>query len=119
MAIAMEPVAESKVLIEHPELSFRTGPYSYEIKRNGKQSTYTVTDGEQTISVPVLFAFGLGKAGQTYVLEYEGKLYESLVSYYNEPNGLDFTIGAARTVPPSLIQALGRPLSDHEVSDCL
>jgi len=59
-----------------------------------------------------------GKAGQTYILQYEGGLYESLVSFYNEIRGLDFTIGAARSVPLSLKQALGRRLSDNEIANC-
>ena len=118
MAMAMEPVANSRVLTDNPTMTFRTGPYSYEIRRKDKESTYTVTDGKQTISLPILYAFGQGKAGQTYVLRHEGAYYESLVSYYNEVRGLDFTIGAPRTVPESLTKALGRPLSENEVGNC-
>ncbi len=118
MSMAMEPIAESRVLTANPVMTFRTGNYVYEVKRKDKQSIYSVTDGTETISLPILYALGEGKAGQTYVLQYEGGLYESLVSYYNEIKGLDFTIGAARTVPPSLKAALGRRLSDNEISNC-
>lgn len=118
MGMAMEPVADSRVLAENPTMTFRTGPYTYEIKRQDKQSTYTVTDGKETISLPILYAFGQGKAGQTYVLQYDGAYYESLVSYYNEVKGLDFTIGAPRNVPESLKKAVGRRLSDNEVGNC-
>jgi hypothetical protein len=118
MAMAMEPVAHSKVLVDNPTMTFRTGPYTYEVKRKDNESTYTVTDGKGTISLPILYAFGQGKAGQTYVLQHEGAYYESLVSYYNEVQGLDFTIGAPRTVPESLLKALGRRLSENEVGDC-
>ncbi|HEX3084057.1 MAG TPA: hypothetical protein VHP99_06010, partial [Pyrinomonadaceae bacterium] len=72
MGMAMEPVGESKVLNENARMTFRSGPYSYEIKRQGKQSIYTVTDGKDTISLPIQYAFGQGKAGQTYLLQYEG-----------------------------------------------
>ena len=118
MAMAMEPVALSRVLIDNPQLSLRVGPYTYQIKRNGKQSSYSVTDGKDTISVPIVYVFGQGKAGQTYVLQREGKFYESLVSFYGEPKVLDFTIGAPRTIPESLSQAMGRLLTDHEVTSC-
>ncbi len=118
MAIAMEPIATSKVLSGHPQLTMRVGPYSYEIKRNGQQSFYSVTDGKDTISLPIAYAFGQGKMGQTYLLQRDGKFYESLVSFYNEPKGLDFTIGAPRTIPPSLTEAVGRLLPDHEVANC-
>jgi Zn finger protein HypA/HybF involved in hydrogenase expression len=56
--------------------------------------------------------------GQTYVLERDGKFYESLVSFYNEPKALDFTIGAPRGVPKSLTDAAGRLLSANEVASC-
>src|ERR1044071_173351 len=84
MALAMEPVANSRVLVANPLMTFRTGPYLYEIKRQGEGSVYKVTDGKEAVALPILYAFGQGKAGQTYVLEYEGAYYESLVSYYNE-----------------------------------
>ncbi|MFL6332567.1 MAG: multiheme c-type cytochrome [Pyrinomonadaceae bacterium] len=118
MAMAMEPVADSKVLADNPVMTFRSGPYAYEIRRQGDASLYKVTDGNETIALPILYAFGQGKAGQTYVLEYEGAYYESLVSYYNEVRGLDFTIGAPRTVPESLRKALGRRLSENDVGNC-
>jgi Cytochrome c554 and c-prime len=118
MGLAMEVVGSSKVLAENPLMTFRSGPYAYEIKRKDKESIYTVTDGKDAISLPILYAFGQGKAGQTYVLQYEGGYYESLVSFYGEIKGLDFTIGAARTVPESLTKAMGRRLSENEVGNC-
>jgi Cytochrome c554 and c-prime len=118
MALAMESVGDSRVLVQNPRLSMRVGPYLYEIKRNGKQSSYSVTDGKETISLPIAYVFGQGRMGQTYLLQHEGKFYESLVSYYNEPKGLDFTIGASRTVPESLTAAVGRLLTPNELSSC-
>ena len=53
MGMAMEPVGDSKVLNQNPRMTFRSGPYSYEIKRQGKQSIYTVTDGKDAISLPI------------------------------------------------------------------
>jgi hypothetical protein len=118
MAMAMEPVAGSLVLNGNPKLSMRVGPYTYEIKRNGKQSTYSVTDGKDTISLPIVYAFGQGKMGQTYVFERDGKYFESMVSFYAESKSLDFTIGAPRGVPASLTDAVGRLLSANEVNNC-
>lgn len=118
MAQAMEAVAESRVLTANPQLAMTVGPFTYEIKRQGKQSLYSVTDGKDTISVPISYAMGHGKMGQTYVLERNGKLYESLVSFYGDTKGLDFTIGAPRSVPTSLNDAFGRLLTDVEVKSC-
>src|SRR5215475_3399312 len=118
MGMAMESVKDSKILTEHQKMTFRNGPYSYEITRKGDQSFYAVTDGKETISLPILFAFGQGKAGQTYVLQYDGAYYEGLVSFYNEIKGLDFTIGQTSDVPASLLGALGRRLSKSETLSC-
>src|SRR5678810_1044148 len=96
MALAMERVAESKVLRENPKLTLQLGPYFYEIKRQGQESLYSVTDGKNTISVPIQYALGQGRMGQTYVLQYNGNFYESRVSFYNETKGLDFTVGSPR-----------------------
>jgi len=118
MALAMEPIAGSKVLTENPRLTMQLGPYSYEIKRQGKQSFYSVTDGKNTMSVPIEYAVGQGRMGQTYVLQREGKFYESRVSFYNDTKNLDFTIGSPRDVPPSLDEAFGRLLETSEVVSC-
>jgi cytochrome c554/c'-like protein len=118
MALAMEPIHDSKVLTQNPMLTLQLGPYSYEIKRDGKQSFYSVTDGKTTISVPIHYAVGQGRMGQTYVLERDGKFYESRMSFYNQTKGLDFTIGSPRGVPASLEEAFGRVLSNNEVVSC-
>ncbi len=118
MAMAMESVPSSVVLSRNPKLSMNVGPFTYEIKRNGKESTYSVTDGKETMSFPIVYAFGQGKMGQTYVLERDGKFYESLVSFYNETKSLDFTIGAPRGTPASLTDAVGRLLNANEVASC-
>jgi cytochrome c554/c'-like protein len=118
MGMAMEPAAEARILTAHPRLLFRLGKYSWEILRAGNGSRYLVTDGKDHISVPILYAFGLGKAGQTYVLEYKGQIYESRLSFYDEIKGLDLTLGVPRTEPESLIAALGRPMSKDETMHC-
>ena len=119
MAHAMQAAGESRLLAANPLMSFRAGPYTYQIKSSGAQSLYSVTDGKETISVPILFALGQGKAGQTYVFQHDGAFYETRVSFFNEVKGLDFTIGHARNVPATLNAALGRRLSETEAADCL
>jgi Cytochrome c554 and c-prime len=118
MGMAMESVAESLILSAHPMMTFEIGNYKYEIARRNNQSFYTVTDGKERITLPIRYAFGQGKAGQTYVLQYEGEYIESLVSYYDDIKGLDFTLGAARTVPVSLKDALGRRMSKTDTLKC-
>jgi len=91
----MELAPECNILKEHTLLTFTQGRYSYRIDRRGPESIYKVTDGRQTITVPIGWAFGLGSAGQTYVFQKDGEFYESRVSFYKELNGLDLTMGAA------------------------
>src|SRR5262245_13622537 len=118
MARALEAGKEGRILRERKLMTFKIGPYSYSIKREGDLSVYSVTDGRETISTPILWAFGIGKAGQTYVFRLEGKYYESRVSFYNDIGGLDLTLGAPKAEPRSLTQAAGRLMSGAEAKDC-
>lgn len=118
MGKALETVAESRVLGSHARLSMRLGPYTYEIRREGQRSIYSVTDGVSTIAEPILYSFGQGKAGQTYVLRRAGAFYESRASYYREIDNLDVTIGYARSAPPTLEEAFGRAISMDETRSC-
>ncbi|HTT65792.1 MAG TPA: multiheme c-type cytochrome [Bryobacteraceae bacterium] len=118
MGHALELVEDCTILREHPRLTFQFGRYSYTITRNGNQSIYSVTDGTDTITVPIGWAFGLGEAGQTYVFERGGIFYESRVSFYKAVGGLDLTFGAAGTMPKNLVQAAGREMTHEDVTGC-
>lgn len=99
-------------------LTFRDGPYQYAISAETGALTYTVTDGQATLSVPLLWAFGAGIVGQTWVYEYQKQLYESRVSYYSSIKGLDLTIGAAGSKPASLEMAAGRRMHAQDIAEC-
>ncbi len=118
MAHAMETVAECSILRQHPVLNAQLEQYSYRIERRGDQSIYTVTDGVQTFSTPLGWAFGLGAAGQTYVFEKDGAMYESRVSYYRLIDALDITIGAQKLHPTNLLEAAGRYMGPREAALC-
>jgi hypothetical protein len=118
MSRALEPVERCDVLKSHPRLDFRNGRYAYQIVREGNRSVYTIADGKDSISEPVLFCFGQGKAGQTYVFQHKGMFYESRVSYYQETQALDFTILHPRSAPNSLEDGLGRPMTMEAAQGC-
>jgi hypothetical protein len=118
MAHAMELVAECTILKTHGLLTFTEGAYSYRIERKGDESMYSVSDGQQTMSAPIRWAFGLGQAGQTYVYEVDGELYQTRVSYYRELDGLDLTIGAKNIKPANVMQAAGRVMDRDEKLRC-
>jgi hypothetical protein len=118
MSRALEPVESCEILKTRPRMDFRNGPYNYQIVREGNRSVYTITDGLNSISEPILYCFGQGKAGQTYVFRHQGVFYESRVSYYREIQGLDFTIIHPRSVPESLEDGLGRPMTAEAAQGC-
>lgn len=118
MGHAARKVEECRVLESKPSLTFKDGPYAWRIERQGRQSRYTVTDGKETISVPLAWCFGKGEAGQTYIFERGGDLYESRVSYYLDTDALDYTLGAPRAVPESLEAAAGRRMASDDARDC-
>ena len=118
MAHALQGAAASNVLRTHPKMTFRAGRFSYEIVGDGAQSVYRVTDGKDTLSEPILYAFGNAHVGQTYVFRHDGKLYEGRVSYYTAIDRLDWTIGDVLNPPPSLEEAAGRDISGDEARNC-
>jgi hypothetical protein len=118
MAQALEVAPDCKVLTERGRLTFKNGNYTYELARRGKGVTYTVSDGAKSISNQILYCFGQGHIGQTYVFRYNDLFYETRVSYFQKPNALDFTIGHRTTVPASLEDALGRAIVGDEPQQC-
>lgn len=100
----------------HPVLKFRKGPYAYTVETKGNRSVYSVSDGTRTISLPIHWSFG--KGAQTWVLELDGELYESMVSYYPSVNGLEITTGDEVLQPTDLNEAVGRKLRKAEPKDC-
>src|SRR5712692_7110537 len=93
---------DSEVLRKHPELRLQRGAYSYEIRRQGDQVAYAVGDGTRTISEPLVWAFGFGALGQTYVFVRQGAYYETRVSYFTALDDLDITLGHSTETPASL-----------------
>jgi Cytochrome c554 and c-prime len=117
MAHAIQNPEADPLFDRHPKLTFQLGVYSYTIERRGAEVSYSVTDGRETISLPLHYAFGVGS--QTFVLEREARLYESFVSYYPAIDGLDVTMGDQRLEPKTLLEAMGRDVTGTEATACL
>jgi hypothetical protein len=119
MAHALETVEDAKILTDHPLLTTTVGKYSYHIERKGSQSEYTVTDGIQTVTMPIRWTMGASSAmGQTFILEKDGELYESRVSWFQELKGLGPTLGTAGSTAPDVNQAAGRLMSHDDKLRC-
>jgi hypothetical protein len=118
MARALETVAQAEILRAHPSLSCEKDGFQYRIVRDGDRSLMTVTGNGQTLTAPLLWAFGRGQAGQTYVFERDGVFYEGRVSFYNAINGLDLTMGAQQSRARDIEDAAGRRMDDLGARDC-
>jgi hypothetical protein len=118
MANASATAADCEILKRHTPLTFREGPYTYRITSRGGQSVYAVTDGVETISEPILYCFGQGVAGQTYIFRHGDSLYEGRVSFFQKLGGLNITILHPREVPASLADAVGRRMSPEGARGC-
>jgi len=119
MGHALETVEECTTFTSHPLLTFKDQGYTYRIERRGSQGFYTVTDGEQSLTLPIRWVMGASFGiGQTYILEKDGQLYQSRVSYYRKLKGLELTIGAQGSVPADLLEAAGHLMELDEELKC-
>jgi len=118
MALSAMPPGQSDFLTAQPKVTFKQGPYSYEITRSGQNELFSVTDGKQTISEPLLWAIGSGINGQSYLLEHQGKLYEARLSYYKAYKDFGVTPNHPSAPDESLEKAIGRHISEDEAPKC-
>jgi Cytochrome c3 len=118
MARTSARVSHSDVLPSHQRLTFESGRVSYSILTTAGKSVYTVSDGTNTDSATLSWAFGDGHIGQSFLFERDGNYYESRVSYFGILNALDFTPGRKLTEPQNLLQGMGRPVIGTELVRC-
>ncbi len=116
MGIGMELPPNQTSLKARPNLSTKWKGYDYKVETKDGVSTYTVSDGVKSITLPIHYAFGVHM--QTYVFIYQGRYYESMVSYYNTLDNLAVTIGDERMEPKSLIEAIGKEYTEATISRC-
>jgi len=114
MAHALELPDACSILKSRPVLTLTGGRYTYRIEHG----VYSVSDGHNTVTAPIRWAVGLGSAGQTYLYEKDGELYQSRVSYYRAIDALDFTLGALNAKPANLSEAAGQLMDRQEKAKC-
>jgi len=116
MGIGIELPPDQETLKAHPKLTFEKYGYTYTIERKGGTSMYTVRDGAGELTLPIRYAFGVHM--QTYVFDYRGRYYESMVSYYPKIGGLAVTLGDEQRRPHNLVEAMGRETPNSEITAC-
>lgn len=118
MARTLMRAADAQVLHGRNDLSFRNGKYLYQIMTKDAAPQLTVTDGEHTMVADLVWAFGTGKLGQSYLFLRDGNYRESRVTYFNSLQNLNFTPTRALLSPHDLTEAASRPVDASEVLRC-
>jgi formate-dependent nitrite reductase cytochrome c552 subunit len=116
MAKAMQLSANDSTLKSHPRMTFQKGGFRYSVETQEGHTIYSVSDGTHTVSMPIKWALGVNN--QTWIVERDGKFYESLVSYYLSTDALNITTGDEQINPQSLDEAFGRELTPTETRNC-
>jgi hypothetical protein len=109
---------DALILKAQPQLTFREPAFSFSLTRNAAGVTFFVTDGTRQSTVPVVWAFGAGEYGQTYILQKNGTYTESRVSYYTSLKALDITPGQSNTTTQGVEDALGKKLDNETTASC-
>ena len=118
MGRAAQPGPEIALLDRHALLTFLNAPHTFTIARTSTGSAYSISDGRQILSRPLLWAFGAGMLGQTYLYQEQDDWYESQVSFYPSPQALDLTPGHAFHPDATLPDELGKRLTADDVQRC-
>lgn len=118
MAQAATRAADGEILYLHDRLTFRLGPYTEEIVTKDNKSILTVSNEASSLSTELLWAFGVGHMGQTYLYQRNGSFYEGHLSFYASSQGLNITPEQSLSIPANLEDAAGRRLSAAETRRC-
>ena len=110
---------QSRALHAHPKLTFDVGAYHYLIETDSNHSLYTVTNGKETLSSPLLWAFGPPRVGQSYLFKRaDGHFYEARVTYFATIRALGFTPTRDLQSPKDVEEAMDRQVPQSEVNRC-
>jgi hypothetical protein len=111
-------VENSEILRSH-KMNFGFANYHYEIKTDDGRTIYTVANGTARKNAPLLWAFGTGRVGQSYLFKKEDqKFYEARVTYFSSVQNLRFTPARGLTSAKDLDEAMHREVSTGEVERC-
>jgi Cytochrome c554 and c-prime len=115
MAHTSMPAFEAEGTQQKASLSI--GPFRYTIAPLLKSVNYTVSDGHRSVTVPLLWGFGSGGHGQTFLFSSRGSWYETRISFFRG-SGLGITPGESSEPGTNLYDALGREVPDQEAKSC-
>ena len=118
MGMASRRPTESEVFQKYPVIRFIESPHTFSIRNSGEGTDYSVTDGVQTATQQLKWAFGAGDYGQTFLYQKGNSWYESEVSFYKNLGGLDLTTGHAAKPDASAEETMGKRLRPEDAQHC-
>src|SRR5712672_435590 len=119
MAKASMPAEKSEALRDAAGQSFRIGEYEYKIIREADGTFhYTASNAGKTISLPINWAFGAGKVGQSYLSEQDGTFREVRFSYFATLHAFGVTPNQSPQPATSMDKASSRALTGAEAQRC-
>jgi len=119
MARAAMSSSLSDILHAHPLMVFGPGKYQYRIETGASQSRYSVSAGSESLSFPLLWAFGTGRVGQSYLFKKgTADFFEARVTYFESLGTLGFTPSRALLSPSGVEEAMDRSVGQAEVTRC-
>ena len=118
MARAASKAEDTEVLRSSPTISLSASQFQTAITREREGSTYTVAQGGNSMSGPILWSMGDGLMGETFILRFSGNLYESQLTYFPSIHSLDLTPGHSPAAPQDLEHAFGTLQSPDIAQHC-
>jgi hypothetical protein len=119
MARAAMSSSLSDILHAHPLMVFSPGKYKYRVETAAAHSQYSVSGGSESLSFPLLWAFGTGRVGQSYLFKKDtADFFEARVTYFETLGNIDFTPTRALLSPSGIEEAMDRPVPQSEVLRC-
>jgi hypothetical protein len=103
---------------EIPDSSFKDGQFSISVRKDRGQNIYTATDGQRSVTAPLLWEFGDGLMGRTFLFRQGNDYYETTVSFYSAIRDLDLTPGHRDRPRRNLEEAAGRKVDPAELRRC-
>jgi hypothetical protein len=119
MAKASAPAESSDALRDPAGQSFRLDEYEYKIIREANGAFhYIASNAGKTVSLPIKWAFGAGKVGQSYLSEQDRTFREIRFSYFATLHAFDVTPNQSGIPATSADRGAGRVLSGAEAQRC-
>lgn len=117
MSKALLRPQDSFVMQKYAGQSFHVDGFAYQLKQTPQGYAFTVSQGSQSITQPITWAFGDGTLSQVYLTDTHGAWTESHFSYFGGATSFGRTTNQPRQAQ-SVAEAVGRTVPPTEIRRC-